>query len=114
MPILQRHRKNILCFNDDIQGTAVVVLAGVYGAMAAMGLESSDITKQTFVLCGAGRARACQITLTAFGTPSLPVSLPPPLPLSLSPPLPLYPSLSLSLPLFSPLSRSFLEISAKL
>ena len=89
MPILQRHRKNVLCFNDDIQGTAVVVLAGVYGAMAAMvgcctctrvesanfnmmnpllricflnlrpynkGLKSSDITKQTFVLCGAGSA----------------------------------------------------------
>mmetsp|Transcript_4762 Transcript_4762/g.12025 ORF Transcript_4762/g.12025 Transcript_4762/m.12025 type:complete len:687 (-) Transcript_4762:44-2104(-) len=56
MPILQRHRKNVLCFNDDIQGTAVVVLAGVYGAMAAMGLKPSDITKQTFVLCGAGSA----------------------------------------------------------
>ena len=37
MPILKRHRKNVLCFNDDIQGTAVVVLAGIYGAMAAQG-----------------------------------------------------------------------------
>ena len=56
MPILKRHRINVLCFNDDIQGTAVVVLAGVYGAMAATGQKASDITKQTFVLCGAGSA----------------------------------------------------------
>ena len=56
MPILRRHRNNVLCFNDDIQGTAVVVLAGVYGAMAALGGKPSDITKQTFVVCGAGSA----------------------------------------------------------
>lgn len=56
MPILKRHRHNVLCFNDDIQGTAVVVLAGVYGALAATGKPSSDITQQTFVLCGAGSA----------------------------------------------------------
>jgi malate dehydrogenase (decarboxylating) len=56
MPILRRHRDNVLCFNDDIQGTAVVVLAGVYGAMAALGLQPADITKQTFLVCGAGSA----------------------------------------------------------
>ena len=56
MPILRRHRDNVLCFNDDIQGTAVVVLAGIYGAMAALGKNPSDITKQTFVMCGAGSA----------------------------------------------------------
>ena len=56
MPILRRHRDNVLCFNDDIQGTAVVVLAGVYGAVAALGGKPSDITKQTFVVCGAGSA----------------------------------------------------------
>jgi malate dehydrogenase (decarboxylating) len=56
MPILKRHRHNVLCFNDDIQGTAVVVLAGVYGALAATGQDPADITKQTFVLCGAGSA----------------------------------------------------------
>ena len=56
MPILKRHRKNVLCFNDDIQGTAVVVLAGIYGAMAAQGKKASAITEQTFVVCGAGSA----------------------------------------------------------
>lgn len=56
MPILQRHRNNVLCFNDDIQGTAVVVLAGIYGAMAAQGKKASAITEQTFVVCGAGSA----------------------------------------------------------
>ena len=34
----------------------MVVLAGVYGAMAALGGKPSDITKQTFVVCGAGSA----------------------------------------------------------
>ena len=56
MPILKRHRENVLCFNDDIQGTAVVVLAGIYGAMAAMGKSPGAITEQTFVVCGAGSA----------------------------------------------------------
>ena len=56
MPILKRHRSNILCFNDDIQGTAVVVLAGIYGAMAAQGKPPSAITEQVFTLCGAGSA----------------------------------------------------------
>lgn len=56
MPILKRHRHNVLSFNDDIQGTAVVVLAGVYGALAAQGKKAKDITEQTFVVCGAGSA----------------------------------------------------------
>jgi malate dehydrogenase (decarboxylating) len=56
MPILKRHRDNVLCFNDDIQGTAVTVLAGVYGAMASIGSKPSAIVDQTFVICGAGSA----------------------------------------------------------
>jgi malate dehydrogenase (decarboxylating) len=43
-------------FNDDIQGTAAVVLAGVYGALKVQGLPPSAITKQRFLVCGAGSA----------------------------------------------------------
>lgn len=41
---------------DDIQGTAAVVLAGVYGALAAQGLPPSAIVEQRFLVCGAGSA----------------------------------------------------------
>lgn len=54
--ILERYRRDALCFNDDIQGTAAVVLAGVYGAMKCLGGHRKDITKQRFVVAGAGSA----------------------------------------------------------
>jgi len=54
--ILERYRRDVLCFNDDIQGTAAVVLAGIYGAMKCMGGHRKDITKQRFVMTGAGSA----------------------------------------------------------
>jgi len=56
MPILNRYRETNLCFNDDIQGTAAVVLSGVYGALRVLGKQPAAITDQTFVLCGAGSA----------------------------------------------------------
>ena len=33
-------------FNDDIQGTAATVLAGLYGAMKVRGLAPEDLKKQ--------------------------------------------------------------------
>ena len=33
-------------FNDDIQGTAATVLAGLYGAMKVRGLEPADLKNQ--------------------------------------------------------------------
>jgi len=56
--ILQKYRNQVLCFNDDIQGTAAIVLAGIYGAMKVLGRHRSDIVGQTFVMCGAGSAGA--------------------------------------------------------
>ena len=38
-------------FNDDIQGTAATVLAGLYGAMKVRGLEPSDLKKQVRSSC---------------------------------------------------------------
>lgn len=54
--LLQRYRKHYRMFNDDIQGTAGVALAGVLGAVRAQGRPISDICKQKIVIVGAGSA----------------------------------------------------------
>ena len=43
-------------FNDDIQGTAATVLAGLYGAMKVKGKELSSLKDQVIVVAGAGSA----------------------------------------------------------
>jgi malate dehydrogenase (oxaloacetate-decarboxylating) len=48
---LARFRDQLCTFNDDIQGTAGVVLAGVYGALRITGLRARD---QRVVFAGAG------------------------------------------------------------
>jgi malate dehydrogenase (decarboxylating) len=52
------YRSSYLMFNDDIQGTAATVLAGIYGALKVQGLPPSSLTKLKFVVCGAGSASA--------------------------------------------------------
>eukprot|EP00090_Calanus_glacialis_P004770 TRINITY_DN13578_c0_g1_i2.p1 TRINITY_DN13578_c0_g1~~TRINITY_DN13578_c0_g1_i2.p1 ORF type:complete len:637 (-),score=135.09 TRINITY_DN13578_c0_g1_i2:85-1995(-) len=54
--LLQRYKKEYLMFNDDIQGTAATVLAGLYGAMKVRGLEPADLKNQTIMVAGAGSA----------------------------------------------------------
>ena len=41
-----RYKKEYLMFNDDIQGTAATVLAGLYGAMKVRGLAPEDLKNQ--------------------------------------------------------------------
>jgi malate dehydrogenase (oxaloacetate-decarboxylating) len=48
---LQRFRDRLCTFNDDIQGTAAIVVAGVYAAMRSTG---KSIVDQRIVLAGAG------------------------------------------------------------
>lgn len=54
--ILQKYRMDHLCFNDDIQGTGAVTLAGVFSALQATGKEVTDLKDQRIVVAGAGSA----------------------------------------------------------
>jgi malate dehydrogenase (decarboxylating) len=56
LTLLERYRYDMPTFNDDIQGTAAVVLAGVYGALAVQGLPADAIAQQRFLVAGAGSA----------------------------------------------------------
>ncbi|GMH13698.1 hypothetical protein Nepgr_015539 [Nepenthes gracilis] len=51
--LLSKYSKSHLVFNDDIQGTAVVVLAGV---VAALKLIGGTLAEHTFLFLGAGEA----------------------------------------------------------
>jgi len=54
--LLQRYKKEYLMFNDDIQGTAATVLAGLYGAMKVQGESPEHLKNQKIVVAGAGSA----------------------------------------------------------
>ncbi len=51
--LLNKYRERVLCFNDDIQGTAAVALAGVYSSTRATGLRFRDLR---IMFLGAGSA----------------------------------------------------------
>lgn len=53
VPILARYRDKICTFNDDIQGTAGIALAGIYGALRFTG---GKLAEQRFLFLGAGSA----------------------------------------------------------
>lgn len=53
---LERYRTRFCMFNDDIQGTAGVALAGLLGAVRAQGRPLKDFVKQKIVVVGAGSA----------------------------------------------------------
>jgi len=53
IPILERYRDKICTFNDDVQGTAGVALAGI---LAALRISKGKLTEQRFLFLGGGSA----------------------------------------------------------
>ncbi|EKO3858420.1 NAD-dependent malic enzyme [Vibrio harveyi] len=53
MPLLERYKDRICCFNDDIQGTAAVTVGSLLAACTAAGTKLSD---QRITFLGAGSA----------------------------------------------------------
>lgn len=53
--ILNKYKDSQLVFNDDIQGTGIIVLAGIIGAL---NISKQKLTNQTYLCFGAGTAGA--------------------------------------------------------
>jgi malate dehydrogenase (oxaloacetate-decarboxylating)(NADP+) len=53
VPILERYRDRICTYNDDIQGTAGIALAGIFAALRISGQKLAD---QRFLFLGGGSA----------------------------------------------------------
>ncbi|EFL52069.1 Malate dehydrogenase (oxaloacetate-decarboxylating) (NADP(+)) [Solidesulfovibrio fructosivorans JJ]] len=51
--LLERYRDKVCCYNDDVQGTAGITLAGVINACRAKGTKLAD---ESFLFLGAGSA----------------------------------------------------------
>ena len=54
--ILDRYKNDRLCFNDDIQGTGAVCVAGAMAALTLQGKRISELGEQRFLIAGAGSA----------------------------------------------------------
>src|SRR6202044_3451427 len=72
VPILARYRDKICTYNDDIQGTAAVALAGVY---AALHISGGKLPEQRFLFLGGGSAATgiAELIAQAMALEGLPI-----------------------------------------
>lgn len=63
--LLNRFRDKVLCFNDDIQGTAAVALAGIYASTRLTGIDFSNL-RIMFLGAGSAATGIADLLVAAF------------------------------------------------
>src|SRR5579872_2600768 len=63
--LLNKYRERVLCFNDDIQGTAAVALAGVYASTRVTAVPFRDL-RIMFLGAGSAATGIADLMTTAF------------------------------------------------
>ncbi|KAI7864929.1 malic enzyme [Spinellus fusiger] len=54
--LLNKYREKITCFNDDIQSTSAITLAGILASLKARGKKETELAEERVVCVGAGSA----------------------------------------------------------
>ncbi|KAI7891377.1 uncharacterized protein EV154DRAFT_508037 [Mucor mucedo] len=54
--LLNKYRDKITCFNDDIQSTSAITLAGILASLKARGRSQQDLNEERIICVGAGSA----------------------------------------------------------